>query len=153
MNPHHIFREKCEMAVGDDGHFLENRALDWAKNCHSCASCCYAFHVQISWGSNSWFVRYARFKFIIFASCEWIKKISMHKNVKNHSPKLNMLHVLMQNRSCHLSCEQPFPPNWVFYLPFMKSSELWDFCFLVSALSLSTSNFYIYASWKHILDL
>ena len=101
------------------------------------------------------------------------------KNVKNHSPKLNMLHVLMQKKICHLSCKQPSPPNWVFYLssskgrdsmffpwykmsqnftsllhfamtqdfyyfpllPFMKSSELLELCFLVSALPLPTSNF------------
>ena len=132
------------MAVGDDSHFLENRTLDWAETCHGCSSCCYAFPVQISWGSNSWFVIYPQIQFFIFASYGWIKEINMHKNVKNHSPKLNMLHVLMQKRSFHLNCEQPFPPNWVFYLPVMKSNELWDCCFLVSALSLSISNLYIY---------
>ena len=68
MNPHHGFREKCELAVGDDNHFLENRTLDWAETCHGYSTCCYEFPVQISWGSNSWFVRYPQIKLFIFLS-------------------------------------------------------------------------------------
>ena len=65
LNPVHGFQEKWKLVVGDNGHFLENHTLDWAKTYHICFSWCYAFPVQISWGSNAWFVRYPQFKFNI----------------------------------------------------------------------------------------
>ena len=57
-NPHHRFREKCKLAIGDYGHFLENRALDWSETCHVGSSYDDASSLKISWNNSSRFARY-----------------------------------------------------------------------------------------------
>ena len=71
-NPHHEFQDKCKLVVGDDGHFLENHALDWAETCQVFSSWCYALFFQISWESNLPIARYAHFNFYTFVDeHEW----------------------------------------------------------------------------------
>ena len=112
MNPHHGFWEKCELDVGDDSHFLENPTLDWAETYHGCSSCCYAFLVQISWGSNSWFVIYPQIKFFIFVCLRNINVNRKWASTVAPPPNWIICHVLMQKKSCHLSWKHPSPPNW-----------------------------------------
>ena len=38
-------------------------------------------------------------------------------------PNWIIFHFLMQKKSCHISCKQPSPPNWVFYLSSSKGRD------------------------------